>query len=601
MKLITASTTREELLADYKTYPDTAPEGFHAFHMSRVNPIYWDIEDGSTVLDVGANSGEFMKMLVESGRNITVKGVDVSEVAVEAAKKKGLDVILADGETLPFEDESFDYVVLMEVLSHVHDPKKILQEIKRVLKQNGTLLGSCPHKNLEMIMWEEKRMHRAYYTTYDLQDLLYSVFQAVDTKVLNGTQFSMGMSQTAMGNKDAEILFKAGSSCLKPWDYKLLDKSTLRVWMGPTQNAGDVYYRMAGFAEKMNKLPKCDVLYSRYSDGYPGAWQHALAMNENHEPSNKVVLKQLEQMIKMSDMTVFQITCSWSVIAFFECMKEVYKNKPMITEIDDWLFDVPSSNIASNPYRPGSDAQKIAYKQLELSDYVICSTEYIKESLLNLFSNKKIFVVPNGVDFDLWDGLKRPEKDARTRIIYSGCLNHSDDLKMVKKPLLALLEEFKDLEIILSQPFESWSDVHHERLLSCKQGVPIDRFPEWVTSWNGDIGIAPLKDSNFNRAKSNLRWLEYSALSIPTVASSVCPFKKSIKDGVDGILCNSAQSWYESLKSLIQDKNKRSRMGAEAYNRVKKEFNLNLISQDYREILNRIKKGFPDEFVKHMV
>jgi SAM-dependent methyltransferase/glycosyltransferase involved in cell wall biosynthesis len=602
MKAITEKTTREEVLKEYVSYPDTAPEGFQPFHMSRVMPIYWDIENGSSVLDVGCNSGEFMKMLLDGNRGISVKGVDVSEVAIESARKKGLDVSLGDGELLPYPDNSFDYVVLMEVLSHVHDPKKVLQEVKRVLKQDGVLLGSCPHKNLEMIMWDDKRMHRSYYATNELVDLLYDVFPAVFSKVLNGTQFSLGMAQTAMANKDAEIIFKAGNSSLKPWDYKLLDKETLRVWMGPTQNAGDVYYRMSGFAEKMN-TDKCDVLYSRFApfgEPNPGDWQNALQRIQGNQPANKVVVKQLEQMIKMADMTVWQITASWSVLAFFQCLKEVYKNKPFITECDDWLFDIPSYNIASHPYKPGSEAQQIAYKQLEMSDAIIVSTQFIKDSFQTLFPRKKIIVVPNGIDFDLWDKLKRPEKDGKIRIGYTGCQNHHEDLRIVKKPILALLEEFPNLEFIMAAPFTSWEDVKHERVLVNTTWAPIDVYPKMVSEWNLDIGIAPLKDSNFNRAKSNLRWLEYSALEIPTVASSIYPFKNSIKDGVDGYICSTSQEWYERLKTLITDRVKRSRMGVEAYTRVKKDFSMGKIAQDYRGILNRIKKEFPDGFIRNL-
>lgn len=603
MNQITEKTTREELLEDYKTYPDTAPEGFQPFHMSRVNPIFWDIEDGSSVLDVGCNSGEFMKILIDSGRNITVKGVDVSDVAIEAAKKKGLDVIKGDGEKLPFPDESFDYVVLMEVLSHVHDPKKVLQEVKRVLKQKGVLLGSCPHKNLEMNIWEERRMHRAYYDTYELQDLIYSVFEAVDTKVLSGTQFSFGFSQTVLADKDAEILFKAGSSYLMPWDYKLIEKETLRVWMGPTQNSADVYYRMSGFADKMNKLPKTDILYSRFAnigEPYPGEWQNAFHRTNDNRPSNMVVVKQLEQMLKMSDMSVWQITSSWSVLAFFHALKDIYKGKPFITECDDWIFDIPSSNIASNPYKPGSEAQKIAYEQLEISDAIIVSTGFIKDSLLKLFPGKEVFVVPNGIDFSIWDSIKKHENDGKIRIVYSGCQNHHADMSIVKKPILALIEEFENLEFIMAAPFTSWDDVKHPRVFINTVWAPIDKFPSLVSSWKPDIGIAPLKDSIFNRAKSNLRWLEYSAMTIPTVASRVYPFVHSINDGVDGLICNSSKEWYEKLKKLITDSPYRSRMGAEAYNRVKKDFNMGKIAQDYREVLNTIKKGFSNGSITNL-
>jgi len=52
--------------------------------------------------------------------------------------------IVADGCHLPFPDESFDSVVLGEVLEHVPNPLKLLGEAKRVLKAEGLIVGTVP-------------------------------------------------------------------------------------------------------------------------------------------------------------------------------------------------------------------------------------------------------------------------------------------------------------------------------------------------------------------------------------------------------------------------------------------------------------------------
>lgn len=590
--LVTEKTTKEEMQTVYKDYPDTAPEGFQPFHSSRIDPIYWDIPDGATVLDVGCNSGEFMRRIIQGRKDITIKGVDISENVVKIAREKGLDVIQGDGESLPFPDSSFDYVVLMEVIVHVHEPRKLLSEIKRVLKKDGVLIGSAPHKNLEMNIWDDRRLHHAYYTTEQLEDLLYEYFPGVYTKVLKGGQFSVGMAGTYLGDKDVEVLFKAGSTNLQPWNYQLLDKSSLRVWMGPTQNPGDVYYRMSGFAEKMNQFEKCDVLYSRFSftddNSAPGSWQAAFARTSDNRPHNPIIVNQLENVLKVADLSVWQITASWSVLAFFHTLKAVHPNKPFVTEMDDFLFDMPSYNIGSNPYRPNSEPERIAYEQLQISDVVIVSTQFIQEKIRELFPTKIVFVVPNAIDFKIWDSLNKPEKDDKIRIGYTGCGNHSGDMEIVKKPILALLDEYPNLEYV-SIPFQSWDDVNHPRVFRHTAWASIPEFPQMIANWNLDIGIAPLRDSNFNRAKSNLRWLEYSALGVPTVASKIYPFANSIRNGIDGIICNSQSQWYEALKSLIEDKSKRSRMGLEAYSRVKRDFNMDKVAEKYRDILEVIK------------
>jgi glycosyltransferase involved in cell wall biosynthesis len=268
--------------------------------------------------------------------------------------------------------------------------------------------------------------------------------------------------------------------------------------------------------------------------------------------------------------------------------------KPIITEIDDMLFDVPSYNVASNPYKPNSDAEWCAYEQIKLSDYIICSTQYIADQIMDMFGEKKIYIVPNSIDFKIYDNLKpiHDEKNKKgegvVRIGYTGCGNHDSDVKILKNVVWKLLDEFKNVEFYFVHPFKSL-DIKHERFIVTGQWVSMDMYPHYLSGYDFDIGIAPLVDNNFNRSKSNLRWLEYSAIKVPTVASSVYPFKNSIKHGSDGVLCKSELDWYEALKSLIVDKGKRIDMGIQAYTRVKKDFNMDTVSKQYAEILQSIK------------
>lgn len=593
--LVTKETTKEEFNQAYKNYPEIKHVEFHS---ARINPIFWDIEPNSTVLDLGCNTGNFMERLLSEKKGMTVKGIDLSVNCVNIAKEKGLDVVLGDGESLPYDDSSFDYVVLMEVLVHVFDPKKLLTEIKRVLKKDGILLGSSPLKDLEMNIWDDKRLHHAYYTDAEIYGMLKEHFYDVHFKILKGAQFSMGMAGTYLSDKNVEVLFKCGAKNMKPWDYKLLDKDVLRVWMGPTQNAAVVTVRMTDYAKKMNQMERCDILYDRFTTddtSHPGKWQEAFKRTESNRPGNMIVVNQMEGLLKISDLTIWQVTDSWSVIAFFNTLKAVYPKKPFITEMDDWFFDIPSYNIASNPYRPNSDYEKIIYEQLKMSDAVICSTQFISDSLKSIFPSLPVYIVKNSIDFDAWDAAKPnplvKKKDGMIRIGYTGSGNHGLDLKRVEKPLLAILDEFPNVEFIVAGKMRDNTFIKHDRAYSTDNWTTIDKWPEAVKGWQMDIGIAPLVDSNFNRAKSNLRWLEYSALSIPTVASKVYPFENSIRDGIDGILANSQQSWYDALRSLILDSPKRSKMGAEAYRKVKKEYNMNKVALTYKSILNTIKRG----------
>src|SRR6266850_2977649 len=76
--LITKETTKEELLEEYRQYPQTIEGGLeqNPYNESRIKPIFYEIPMGSKVLDIGCNNGEFMKLLKEK-RECKVFGVDI--------------------------------------------------------------------------------------------------------------------------------------------------------------------------------------------------------------------------------------------------------------------------------------------------------------------------------------------------------------------------------------------------------------------------------------------------------------------------------------------------------------------------------------------
>ena len=603
VNIITRKTKKKKVREVYKSYPDTNPKGIEQFHASTVEPIFCEIPEGSKVLDVGCNSGELIRLLKDA-KQCDVTGIDISEVALDIAKKKGLNVLFADAEHIPFPDASFDVVTLREVLVHIHEPLKALKEIRRVLKPSGFLIGSAPHANLERIAWDDNRLHHRYYDETRITEDLGKHFETVHLRVLNGAQFTIGFANSLLSDQPAEILFKCGNDGTLPWDQALLnDKVTLRAWMGPTQPPADAYYRMIGYAIKMRQMKGIEIGFDAFSwrdSGGAAEWQNKIRMNEAGQPVSMVAMNHLEKCLKVADPWVFQLAGFDDVLAFMEIAKQVFPGKKLVTETDDWIFDLPSYNIASHPYKPNSPQERIAFDQFKLSDAVIVSTSYLKENVGQLFPDKPIHLIPNSIDFDLWDNClsdeKLPKPDGVVRVIYSGCGNHNGDLEIVKPVLLALLDEFPNLEVVMAQPFPCFADVKNPRFIVPKEGTGNPRwtniidYPSMLKGWNGDIGIAPLRDNAFNRAKSNLRWLEYSALGLPTVASNVRPFAESVTPHL-GFLCTSKQEWYDKLKILIQEKSLRVATGNLAYNHVKEHFNMDKIAEKYASVLKEIRDG----------
>lgn len=90
-------------------------------------------------LDVGCASGYMTYELSKAFPNAKFYGVDVYKKAVDYARAHYSNVFfkVAKAEKLPFKNQSFDLVLYYETLEHVEEPLRSLQEIRRVLKQNG--------------------------------------------------------------------------------------------------------------------------------------------------------------------------------------------------------------------------------------------------------------------------------------------------------------------------------------------------------------------------------------------------------------------------------------------------------------------------------
>lgn len=98
-----------------------------------------DFPANARVLDVGFGEGAQMEALAERGQSVS--GVDFSDTLVAAAKLRGLDVLQAPAEKLPYPDGSFDGIVCKVVLPYTNEEQAI-REWSRTLKSGGTVLAS---------------------------------------------------------------------------------------------------------------------------------------------------------------------------------------------------------------------------------------------------------------------------------------------------------------------------------------------------------------------------------------------------------------------------------------------------------------------------
>ncbi len=91
------------------------------------------------VLDVGCGIGDFLAF-----RGVNTVGIDINPLNVNYCKSNGQEAYLIEGNTYPFTEQSFDSVILDNVLEHLVEPEFTINEISRVLKSNGVLVIGVP-------------------------------------------------------------------------------------------------------------------------------------------------------------------------------------------------------------------------------------------------------------------------------------------------------------------------------------------------------------------------------------------------------------------------------------------------------------------------
>jgi len=140
--------------------------------------------ENKLLLEVGVGSGRNAKPLLEKIRPYLI-GLDLTREMLNNAKNKLLvykqhsELILGDGEHLPFTDKAFDAILCMSTMHYFEDQKKTLEECGRLLKEGGTFVYGdlSPHEAdcqefFEKLERTISRVHRRYYKASETKRLL---------------------------------------------------------------------------------------------------------------------------------------------------------------------------------------------------------------------------------------------------------------------------------------------------------------------------------------------------------------------------------------------------------------------------------------------
>ena len=114
-----------------------------AFRVRRARRVL-DLKSKGCVLDIGCGRGLLLQLL--KSRGWECHGTELSEpLALRMRENHGIDVRACSIQDCNFADKMFDAVSIYHVLEHISDPKGVLQEVRRIIKNDGMLIIGVPN------------------------------------------------------------------------------------------------------------------------------------------------------------------------------------------------------------------------------------------------------------------------------------------------------------------------------------------------------------------------------------------------------------------------------------------------------------------------
>ena len=205
------------------------------------------------------------------------------------------------------------------------------------------------------------------------------------------------------------------------------------------------------------------------------------------------------------------------------------------------------------------------------ADMVTTTTEFLADEYRKL--NPNVVVLPNFINPEDFPKKKANRgKKVRIGVIGSVGLDNTGDIDHIKDVIYELSEREDVTLVLMGQPTHEgfWKDVQVE----AHPFVHIWDYFKQLADLKLDMVLIPRADTYFNRAKSNVKFLEMSMLEIPCIAQTFDDKKSPYdKDGEYMILANKQDEWIHEINEMIKDKELRRMVGKRAKKYVLKNYN----------------------------
>ncbi len=520
-------------------------------------------KNASRVIEVGCAYGAMGAKYKKENPFCEYIGIEISEKAAKEAEKNLDKVHQIDIEKtllseIGIEDESVDCIIYGDVLEHLYDPTKVIDEQKRYLKKGGIILSCIP--NIQF--WGV------------LQGLILGSWKYKDSGILDKTHIRFFTSQTII-----DMLAEAGYDMIDMQSRKLhlseeKREEFIKLMKPVIEGMGGDYNKFVSQTSSLQYVTRATpdknnikFIYSSTLMLKPIAACNDVRVTEPERFLTSIPGMYATSSVGGADLSlaarfkdrifIFQRPILTRENSISEIKKLLKQNYLVITEFDDhperW------KEIENNGYLNFRGVHAVQTSTKPLAEYF---TQF----------NQNIGIFPNQIS--RIEPFTKTDKKQDIRIFF-GALNRENDWAEYIETINEVIKKYSDkifFSVVHDRKFYDALQTSNKTFCpTCDHATYIKLLSEC------DVSFMPLSENLFNSMKSDLKFIEAAANGVVPLCSPTV-YKDSVKDGETGMIFSNAKELKDKLEFLIEKPKDRLVMAQKAYSYI---CNNRMLSQHY--------------------
>lgn len=257
---------------------------------------------------------------------------------------------------------------------------------------------------------------------------------------------------------------------------------------------------------------------------------------------------------------------------------------PYLYYLDDNFWELEGESPLARHYRRLDVRQSLEFAVSNAHE-VLTNSEILAAYLQRF--GARLRVLPAFFDFALIEGCVR-EQTQEFRIGFAGSSTRGDDLQLVGPAIQPILDRLPNAVFefcgVMPDGVEPGPGIRFfEHTRSYADFIRFQAERNWA------IGVAPLRDTPANRAKTNNKYREYGACGIAGVYSDMPPYQGTVQPGITGLLVEpSGDAWVSAILRLALEPDQRQRIASSAERDVREKYCVETVAGVWADCIREI-------------